>query len=133
MIIGIGIDISQIDVIRGPLEEAHGAFVEGTFTAREIKQCREKTGSSDVQNFAGKYAAKEALIKALGPSYRNITPDMTTFDYREIEILTDAVSGPQVTLSGRLAEIQRKTGFTKIWVSISHESQNAVAMVVLEK
>jgi holo-[acyl-carrier protein] synthase len=132
MITGIGVDISQIDVIRGPLTEVCGAFVNATFTPREIEQCRGQKGHDEVLHFAGKYAAKEALIKALGPAYAGLEPDVKNFDYREIEVLTDPVSGPRISLSGRLAEVQWRLGFQKIWVSISHETQNAVAMVILE-
>lgn len=132
MIIGIGIDISQIDVIRGPLTEADQAFVHGMFTAREIEQCRGQRGHDPVLHFAGKYAAKEALIKALGPAYAGMEPDVKNFDYREIEVLTDPVSGPRIVLTGRLVQVQWRLGFQKIWVSISHETANAVAMVVLE-
>lgn len=132
MITGIGIDISQIDVIRGPLMEADQAFVRGTFTAREIEQCRTQKGHDPILHFAGKYAVKEALIKALGPAYAGAQPDVKNFDYREIEVLTDPVSGPRITLTGRLAEVQWRLGFQRIWVSISHETENAVAMVVLE-
>ena len=132
MILGIGIDISQVNVIRPLLEASDGHFKNGMFTEREQKQCEGQAGHDPVLHYAGKYAAKEALIKALGPAYAGVQPDIKNFDTREIEILTDPVSGPVLALSGKLAEVQWKLGIKKIWVSISHESENAVAMIVLE-
>lgn len=123
MIVGIGIDIVEIDRVRRAVERE--AFKNRVFTPGEIEYC-ENRGKSGAQSFAGRFAAKEAILKAFGTGLRGGT-------LKDMEIINDELGCPQVLLTGYFKQLAQKKGITAIWISISHSVNNAVAQCVLEK
>lgn len=111
MIKGIGTDIVNISRIEKAMQQEK--FLEKTFTPREREERKHK-----VENYAAAFAAKEAVVKALGSGFRGI-------GFHDIEILHEENGKPYICLYGK------KEG--KWYVSLSHEKEYAVAMVVWEE
>ncbi len=117
----IGVDIAEVDRIREMIEQNGDRFLKRVFTPWEIEYCSKKM---DVQSFAARFAAKEAVFKAAGTGLRE------GITWRDVEVLNDNQGKPSVHLSGKIAELL--TG-THIHLSLSHSKNYAVAMVVVEK
>ncbi|MGQ9730460.1 MAG: holo-ACP synthase, partial [Candidatus Zipacnadales bacterium] len=83
------------------------------------------------RRFAGRFAAKEAVMKALGRGWFQGMP------FKEIEVLRDETPGgygrPRIQLSGQTAKLAAEAGATHIHVSITHEQRVAIAYVIIEK
>jgi holo-[acyl-carrier protein] synthase len=123
MILGIGTDIIRIERIRRLLEEYPG-FVEKVFTINEIDYCKSK--GDPAQSYAVRFAAKEALMKALGTGWDG------KVGWLDIEIIRIPDSKPQITVHKGTAELIASLGDAMIHLSLSHEREYATAMVVLE-
>ncbi|MDR6567020.1 holo-[acyl-carrier protein] synthase [Chitinophaga ginsengisegetis] len=124
MIIGIGTDIVEVPRIAAKLAKGDG-FRNLVFTPFEISYCENQ--AMPAESYAARFAAKEALLKALGTGWGN---GGVNFD--EIEIRNDEAGKPQLFLIGNGADRYASAGIRKIWVSLSHEKSAAVAMVILE-
>lgn len=125
MIAGIGTDIVEVYRIREALERTP-RFEERVFTDQEIAYCRSK-GVKQYESFAGRYAAKEALFKALGTGWRG------ELAWRDIDVLVNDLGAPRISVSGEVLVHLTSVGFTQISLSISHTEHYAVAYVVIEK
>ena len=123
MILGIGVDIVEIRRIREILAKDNG-FLEKIFTSNEIEYLRRRNLRPEY--VAGRFAAKEAVSKALGTGFRG-------FSFRDIIIEKSTLGKPIVTLKGKARVIANKTGNTNIHLSISHGEDNAIAYAVLEE
>jgi len=126
MIVGIGIDIVEIARIRRAVEGQSGArFVDRIYTAGEAKYCRSQR--DPVPHFAARFAAKEALFKALGTGWaEGVT-------WRDVEVTRSGGEAPELQLRGAAAARSRALGTTRVHVTLSHSDTTAVAVVVLEK
>lgn len=122
MIIGVGVDIVEIRRIKEALERTEN-FVEKLFCKEEIEYL--KSRSLRPEYVAGRFAAKEAVAKALGTGFRG-------FNFKEIVIDRTAFGKPIVVLKGKAKLIVQKYGDYKIHLSISHGEDNAIAYAVLE-
>jgi holo-[acyl-carrier protein] synthase len=112
----LGIDIIRIERIRKALERFGDRFPKRVLTDREHAYVRNRP-----ENFAGRWAAKEAVSKVLGLGVRGV-------GWREIEIVRLPTGQPTVSLSGRALRRAEQLGMGRIAVSISHESDYAVAI-----
>lgn len=121
MILGIGIDLVDIGRIRDALENPRtgNRFRERVFTAGEIDYCERRRRR--FESFAARFAAKEAMIKALG----------CACDWREIEVVR-ADAEPFLKLHGRTAERAAARGVARVHLSLSHSDSHATAFVVAE-
>lgn len=117
MIKGIGIDIVEIRRVRKLIKQYRNRFLDRTFTQKEIQYCQNKPNPA--QHYAGRFAAKEALIKAFGKPLA----------LKEIEVENLAQKGPRIKLNGTAKKYLKNK---KILLSISHDHEYAVAQVVLE-
>lgn len=122
MIIGIGCDLIELSRIEKAL--INPKFVEKVFTAEEIKYCTARE-SQKTQSYAARYAAKEAVAKALGTGFRGGS-------LHEIEVVNDSMGKPEVQLSGFFAALFKERGCRKIHLSLSHVKTCAMAQVVME-
>ena len=103
--------------------ERHGElFVDRVYTPAEIEYCRARKMAT--QHFAGRWAAKEAVLKALGTGWRK------GISWRDIEITNGTGGRPQATLKGGTQEMADKMGIRCILVSISHCRAHATAFAV---
>lgn len=112
----LGIDIVKVARIRGTLERFGSRFSERVLTAAEQHYVRDRP-----ETFAGRWAAKEAVSKVLGLGVRGI-------GWRDIEIERLPTGQPAVRLHGRAAGRAQQLGMGRIALSITHESDYAVAI-----
>jgi len=119
-VVGIGIDIVEIERIKAAISK-NPRFMERIFTARERDYFESKKFSP--ATMAGNFAAKEAVVKALGTGIRDIS-------FVEIEILRDELGKPIATMGGRLGAICRAKGIRDVQISISHSKHYAVANAI---
>lgn len=123
MVLGIGIDILSIQRIRNILEGDSEAFVRLSFT---IKEKKEASGRPDpVLYYATRFAGKEAVFKCFGIDGNEIR-------LNEIEILGSETEQPQVTLLGKSKEIAVKKGVKDVRISLSYETEYAVAFAIAQ-
>lgn len=122
MIIGIGCDLIEIPRIERALDRAR--FVEKVFTAEEIKYC-EARGIQKNQSYAARYAAKEAVSKALGTGFRGGS-------LLDIEVVNNGMGRPEIRLRGAFAALAEERGCKNIYLSLSHVKECALAQVVVE-
>lgn len=125
MIFGIGTDIVVISRFERFLREQNTSLLERLFTPAEQLYCAARRKSA--QHFALRFAAKEAFVKALGTGLRD------GLSWRQMEVANDDLGKPELLLSGRAAEMFEEKGLTNILLSLSHDGDSALAMVVLEK
>ena len=124
MIFGIGTDIIEVARVKRELEKDLG-FKEKIFSAKEIEYCDSKRFFE--QNYAARFAAKEAFFKAMGTGWRGGQ------EFRDIEVVGDDLGKPEITLSGKTKEYFEDRELKNIHVSISHIKDYAVAFVIIEK
>lgn len=122
MVIGIGCDLIEIERISQAIERA--AFVRRVYTEHEIAYCQDR-GRQAAASFAARFAAKEAVLKALGTGLRGGT-------LQEIAVTNDALGKPEVRLSGYFADLAEQLGVKNIKISLSHSKAMAMAYVVME-
>ncbi|HVP38081.1 MAG TPA: holo-ACP synthase [Candidatus Saccharimonadales bacterium] len=116
--LGVGVDLVEIPRIAAALERHGEHFVHKVFTEGEAAYCRTKRSAA---SWAARFAAKEALGKALG--HDGPPPRWT-----DVEVMLDGRGRPRLRLTGRAAEL---AGAARIEVTLSHTHHYAVAMVVL--
>lgn len=125
MVLSIGIDIVEVYRIREAVARTP-RFAERVFTEAERQYCESK-GAAAAQSYAGRFAAKEAFLKAIKTGWRG------KIGWQEIEVETDADGVPSLRVSGEAKRIADERGATAIHLSISHTAEHAVAQVLLEK
>ncbi|MDZ4277538.1 MAG: holo-ACP synthase [Dehalococcoidia bacterium] len=114
----VGIDMLAISRLQRVLERHDGRFLSRVYTPEEVAFCRGR-----VAELAARFAAKEAVMKALGTGARGV-------GWREIEVLPDRRGKPLVYLYGRARERAERIGLRAFDVSLTHERDFAVAAVV---
>jgi len=124
MITGIGTDIAEVDRVAEKIMKGNG-FREMVFTPYEIAYC-EKQGSK-YESYAVRFAAKEAMLKALGTGWGH-----GDINFDEIEIRNNDAGKPELYLIGNAAAQYELLNIKKIFVSLSHIKTTAIAMVVVE-
>lgn len=122
MIIGIGTDIIEINRIKEALQ-TNIKLSERLFTSDELDYCQRKSNS--FESFAARFAAKEALTKALGTGFRD-------YSWVDIEVIRDELGKPGILLRGTALAKAEELGVKNIHLSLSHGKDYATAMVVLE-
>ena len=114
----VGVDIIEIDRVRGVIERRGQRFLGRIYTPKELKNCRNR-----VPELAARFAAKEAVMKALGTGRRGVS-------WRDIEVLPNHRNAPFVYLHGRARRRARRLGINELAISLSHSRDYAVASVV---
>jgi len=124
LIVGCGVDLVKIERIEKIIKRWGNNFTSRIFTSLEREYCEKKKGNK-YQSYAGKFSAKEALLKALGLGLRGV-------NWKEIEIKNDKIGQPIMNISGKLKNIASSKGVRKYFISISHTKEYAVAQVILQ-
>jgi len=125
MLIGHGIDLCGVARIRRMIADHGERFLARTYTEAEVAHAhRRKKGFAET--LAGRFAAKEAVMKALGTGWRD------GVEFRGIEILDDPTGRPHVVLHGTTAERAEALGITAWHLSITHTEDLAVASAIAE-
>lgn len=121
-VLGIGADITECLRIARMIEQHAELFVNRVYTPDEIRYCQ--TRKQSTQHFTGRWAAKEAVLKALGTGWtRGIS-------WHDVEILNEPGGKPIVTLRGGAKDAADRQGIQKILVTISHCRTHATAYAV---
>jgi holo-[acyl-carrier protein] synthase len=115
VIVGIGTDICSIERLTKSL------YQTPNLKARLFTEAEQELSA---QSLAGRFAAKEALAKALG--------DPRLLIWNEVEVLKNDLGKPEFVFHGKTNESILQAGVSKSWLSISHDAGVAIAMVVLE-
>ena len=117
---GVGTDIIEVRRIKEAIDRHGDRFIDRLFTKREKLYCQRYR--DPIPRYAGRFAAKEAILKALGTGLR---PEIT---WQEIEIMNDPQGKPEAHLSERLKRI---FPMTHLFISISHCEEYATATAIL--
>jgi len=123
-IVGHGVDIVEVSRIAGMIDRHGERFLERCFTPGERAYAELRKRS--VEHLAGRFAAKEAVLKALGTGWRN------GIAWTDVEVVLRPSGAPEVRLHGAAAEAARALGAASWWLSISHTESYAVASAVAE-
>lgn len=122
MIVGVGCDIIEIERIARAIKSE--SFIRRVFIAEEAAYCQRR-GQQAAASFAARFAAKEAVLKALGTGLREGS-------LQEIAVDNDGLGKPLVQLSGHFAMLAKQLGVKNIQISLSHSRDFAVAYVIME-
>ena len=122
MVLGLGIDLTPIERIAAALSRHGERFEAKLFTDGERAYCRARARPAD--HFAARFAAKEAVLKALG------VPD--GLRWHELEVCASPGGAPRLELRGEAARAAAARGVVRIHLSLTHAGGQAAAVVVLE-
>jgi holo-[acyl-carrier protein] synthase len=125
MIVAIGIDIIEVARIREVLARTP-AVGRRVFTTAEREYC-ESRGAVSAQHYAARFAAKEAMLKALHTGWRG------GIGWQDVEVASHDSGAPYLLLHGKVEELFAASGATIAHLSMSHTIEHAIAEVILEK
>ena len=121
-ILGIGTDITECLRIARMIERHGELFVNRVYTPEEIKYCQSRKQAT--QHFTGRWAAKEAILKALGTGWRR------GITWCDVEVRNEPGGRPVVAVRGGAKEVVEQLGIAEILVSISHCRNYATATAI---
>lgn len=122
MVHGIGLDLVTVSRFTRMIERYGDRLLDKLFTAEERRYC--ETYTRPAQHYAARFAAKEAILKALGVP-RGLR-------WHELEVVSSPSREPNVRLSGSAARVAQERGISRLMLSLTHEKDLAAAMVVAE-
>jgi holo-[acyl-carrier-protein] synthase len=125
MIVGIGIDIVDIERVRAMLDRYRDRFVNRVFTDAENRYAQRSVKIAE--RLAGRFAVKEAVLKAFG------TGKPQGILWRDVETVPGPMGKPKVNLYGNADKYMKKINGSRVHVSISHDGGKAMAFVVIER
>jgi holo-[acyl-carrier protein] synthase len=124
MIVGLGLDIAEIDRLQAAITRHGAPFLERLFTPAEAAYCEKF--KNRYERYAARFAAKEAAMKALGTGWsRGVR-------WRDIEVVREASGRPTLHLSGVARQIADNLGVKHISMTITHSGNLALAQVIFE-
>lgn len=121
-IVAHGIDLVDCPRIEKMMKEHGERFVKRVFTEKE--QAYARANKNETEKLAGRFAAKEAVLKLMGTGWRG------KIAWTDIEVVNNAAGQPEVTLGGEVKKIADKLGIKHISVSITHTANFAIASAV---
>ena len=124
MIVGTGIDLAEVDRIADAVERFGDRFLRRIFTDAEMRYCDSK--ANRMERYAGRFAAKEAAMKAIGTGWRGGVA------WTDFEVVRQPGGRPAMVFHGMAAELASKLGVNNIALSITHTKDVAMAQVILE-
>ena len=124
MIIAIGVDLVEIPRIEAVFTRRGDRFRKRVFTEGEISYCERR--ASKLASYAARFAAKEAVMKALGTGWSD------GVGWKDIEVVSSPSGAPMIQLHRNALERMREIGATRVLVSLTHSGELAIAQIVLE-
>jgi len=121
-ILGIGTDIVECLRIAQMVERHGELFITRVYTPLEIEYCQSRKQAT--QHFAGRWAAKEAVLKALGTGWRR------GISWRDVEVRNIRTGSPTIALYGGARDYMEQAGIAQVLISISHCRSHATAYAV---
>lgn len=124
MIIGMGVDITEVKRMQAAIERQGERFLRRVFTEQEIVYC--KKFRNKYERYAGRFAAKEAAMKALGTGWaRGVR-------WQDLEVVRLPSGRPTMKLVGEAKKIADRLAVKNIALSITHTANEALAQVIFE-
>jgi len=124
MIVGMGIDVAEVPRIRTVIEGQGQRFLRRVYTLDEVAYCEQF--KNKYERYAGRFAVKEAAMKALGTGWsRGVR-------WVDVEVVRQRGGRPNLALKGEARKIADAMGVKNIAVSITHTSEQAIAQVIFE-
>jgi len=124
MIVGMGIDVAEVPRIQAVIESQRDRFLRRVFTLDEVAYCEQF--KNKYERYAGRFAVKEAAMKALGTGWsRGVR-------WVDVEVVRQRGGRPSLALKGEAKKIADGMGVKNIAVSITHTSEQAIAQVIFE-
>ncbi len=124
MIVGMGLDIAEIDRMEAAIARHGVAFLDRVYTPREVAYCERH--KNKYERYAARFAAKEAAMKALGTGWRR------GVRWRDIEVANAPSGKPTLNLAGVARQFADRLGVKEISLSITHSGNLALAQVIFE-
>lgn len=124
MIVGLGVDIAEVRRVEAAFRRHGDAFRKRIFTPAEIAYCERHRNK--FERYAGRFAAKEAAMKALGTGWRK------GVRWVDVEVTRNGAGKPSIELHGRAKKVAEKLGVKNISLSITHTDETALAQVIFE-
>jgi len=121
-VIAHGIDMVDCRRLQESIERHGERFLQRVFTPAELDYCRGR--KRQVEHLAGRFAAKEAVLKVLGTGWRS------GICWTDVEVRNDPSGQPRVLLAGRCKELADRMGVDEVLVSISHIHTHAIASAI---
>ena len=122
-VVGLGVDLVQIDRIARLRKKFSARFLDRVFHPGELQDCLDRPNPD--MHLAARFAAKEALGKALRRGIFQLR-------FSDIQVASESDGCPSLRLHGRVAELCSQREITKVHLTLSHEGDYALAVVVLE-
>ena len=124
MIVGMGIDIAEVPRIRAVIESQKERFLRRVYTLEEVAYCEQF--KNKYERYAGRFAVKEAAMKALGTGWsRGVR-------WVDVEVVRARGGKPTLVLKGEAKNVADRLGVKNIAVSITHTEEQAIAQVIFE-
>jgi holo-[acyl-carrier protein] synthase len=123
MALSVGVDLIELERIQRVLERHGIRFLDRVYTPDEVHLYRDR-----VPELAARFAAKEAVSKALGVGLRYLSNQ--GIGWQDVEVLSDSLGKPVVRLSGRAQALAEEQGLRQWAISLSHSRKQAIAFVV---
>jgi len=124
VIVGLGVDITEVARIQSAIETSGERFLRRIYTPAERAYCEQF--KNKYERFAGRFAAKEAAMKALGTGWRR------GVRWIDFEVVREAGGRPTISLHGEAAKIAQQAGVQRVSLSITHTAAQALAQVIFE-
>ncbi len=121
-LISIGTDIIECVRIAQMIEKHGEVFLQRVFTQREIVYCSSRKAAT--QHYAGRWAAKEAVLKVLGTGWAK------GIQWTDIEVVNEVSGAPLIKITGKAAEIAKERGILEVMITISHCRAYATAFAM---
>jgi holo-[acyl-carrier protein] synthase len=124
VIIGMGVDLAEVERVKAAIERHGETFLRRVYTAAEQEYC--EGFRNKYERYAGRFAAKEAAMKALGTGWRR------GVRWVDFEVVREVGGRPGIRLDGEARKIADGIGVKRIALSITHTEAMALAQVVME-
>jgi len=118
---GIGVDLIEIERIQSSIDQFGETFLRKIFTEAEIAYCWSR--KNPAQHFAARFAAKEAVSKALSTGWAG------EFEWKNVEVTNELSGKPNIILHGSTADVLKKS---KVHLSLSHSDSSVAAFAIIE-
>jgi holo-[acyl-carrier protein] synthase len=124
LIVGLGVDIAEVQRVKGAIERHGEIFLRRVYTAKEREYC--ERFKNKFERYAGRFAAKEATMKALGTGWsRGVR-------WVDVEVVREKGGRPTIALAGEAKNVAERLGVKHIALSITHTETQGLAQVIFE-
>jgi len=124
LIVGLGVDIAEVARVKAAIERHGETFLRRVYTPKEREYC--ERFKNKYERYAGRFAAKEAAMKALGTGWsRGVR-------WVDVEVVREKGGRPTIKLAGEASNVAERMGVKNIALSITHTADQAFAQVIFE-